>query len=206
MSLTVLRPKLSVSMSTWRTQSDFTHKTTYSLCLAKTMENRAGDGGGKCKKTWGRGGTREKQDVGVGGVRRSQNWKQMGYQLPPKSSNVFRSVKLVWRPVLEDGCSIAEWPCSWTFFVRVLAKFRDVQSAQGRGAEGTGWMYWETSSCRHCGAVLCTHWYLRQMILYSVRFEAGFLLVVWLLVYRTGLGVFWMYDSSWGDPVPLTTI
>ena len=53
----------------------------------------------------------------------------MWFQLPPKGSNVFYSVKLLWPPVPEGRCSIAEWPCSWTCFVRVLTKSRDAQSA-----------------------------------------------------------------------------
>ena len=54
---------------------------------------------------------------------------------------IFCLVKFVWQPVPEGGWSIAEWPCSWTFlfcFVWVLAKYRDAQSANGRGAKRTG--------------------------------------------------------------------
>ena len=34
-------------------------------------------------------------------------------------------------------------------------------------------LYWETSSCRRCGGVLCTHWQVRQSILYSICLVIG---------------------------------
>ena len=37
--------------------------------------------------------------VWVRGIRRSQSWKQMWFQLPPKRNNIFCSVKRVWQPV-----------------------------------------------------------------------------------------------------------
>ena len=58
-------------------------------------------------------------------------------------------------------------------FVCVLAKARDAQSAQQEEQREQGRLYWETSSYRYCGAVLCTHGYVRQKILYSIRLVTG---------------------------------
>ena len=42
-------------------------------------------------------------------------------------------------------------------FVCVLARSRNAGSAQGKGAERSGFVVLETRSCRYLGAVLCTH-------------------------------------------------
>ena len=97
-----------MSMSTCRTQSDSMPENTM-LVAVRRGDRKWGVGGGAIRE--GRqGGGKEGR-----GMRGSQSWKQMRFQLPPKGSNFFCLVKLVWQPVPEGGCSIVEWPCSWRF-------------------------------------------------------------------------------------------
>ena len=79
------------------------------------------------------------------------------FQLPPKRINVFCLVKLVWHPVSEDGCGIAECPCSLTFFLLVFLpnpKMLSLHREEERREQGG--LYWETSSCRHCVSAVCS--------------------------------------------------
>ena len=70
--------------SHWPVLSDSMQESPCTLRLVKQMK-REGEG------VWQYG----KEDVGKG-VEGSQSWKQMSFQLPPKGSNVFCLVKLVW--------------------------------------------------------------------------------------------------------------
>ena len=56
-----------------------------------------------------------------------------------------------------------------------VAESRDDQSELGRGAESTRWIinYGQTRSCIYCGAYSCTHWYVKNSVLYWIGFEMG---------------------------------
>ena len=77
-----------------------------------------------------------------------------------------------WQPVPEGGrsyCGITL--CLSAFCWRSHRTHSCLVCAGRRSVEPRGGLYDETSSGRHCGAVSCSHWYVKERIMYLIRLE-----------------------------------
>ena len=140
-----LSMSVSVSTSTCRAQSDSMQENHVLVTFGK--EDWKGWGYDNKGRKTGRG------------MRESQIWKEMWFLLSPKRSNVFCLINLSGSLFQKVGAPLWNYlapECfSFVFSPRPLSLHREEEQREQDG------LYWVTNSCRYCGMVLCTHWYVR---------------------------------------------